>query len=261
MRSIILSFLTVMALIIGEILIYTGIPLAGMVVHIINLQAITILIIADKNIAHTFEDQNIKPLLQSIILLLLLRIVNMAVPIFFVPSIYWISIIYGIMFIPIYLLLKHQGFTQKEVGLNCDKMHLNPLLYIPAALFIGFLLSWIEFHIIHPEPIIDNSSVPNIIYLILIMFIIIPIVEELIFRSILQCRFEKLLGMNRGLLMTSILFGIMHSGYGLGGEILFACFAGLLIGFIFQKTRCFPFIVVIHGTINVFVFGIFPLLL
>jgi len=251
----------VVALFIGEILIYLGYPLYGMAVHIINLQFITLLIITEKKFLSVFEDQNIKPFLQSLILLLLLRIINMAVPILFVHNIYWISIIYGIMFIPIYLLIRHQEVTSKEVGLYCDRMHINPLLYIPAALFIGFYLSWVEYSIIHPEPVIDNLSIPNLLILIMIMFIIIPIVEELIFRSILQSRLEKILGMHSGLLLASMIFGIMHSGYGMAGEIIFACLAGLLIGFIYQMTRCLPFIVIIHGTINVFAFGIFPLML
>lgn len=261
MKPNILVISPVVALFIGEILIYLGYPLYGMGIHIINLQFITLLIITEKKFLSVFEDQNIKPFLQALILLLLLRIINMAVPILFVHNIYWISIIYGIMFIPIYLLIIHQELNSKEMGLYCDKMYLIPLVYIPAALCIGIFLSWIEYLIIHPDPVISNLSISNLLVLIMIMFIIIPIVEELIFRSILQSRLEKILGMNHGLILASMLFGIMHSGYGMAGEIIFACLAGLLIGFIFQKTRCLPFIVIIHGTINVFVFGIFPLML
>ena len=43
----------------------------------------------------------------------------------------------------------------------------------------------------------------------------------------------------------------MHSGYGRIDEILFAGIFGIIIGYIFQKTRSFPFILVIHGTANV----------
>jgi membrane protease YdiL (CAAX protease family) len=60
-------------------------------------------------------------------------------------------------------------------------------------------------------------------------------------------------------LLGAALFGIMHSGYGNVDEILFATFFGAVLGYIFQKTRSFPFILIIHGTANVFLFGILPI--
>lgn len=61
--------------------------------------------------------------------------------------------------------------------------------------------------------------------------------------------------------MSGILFGIMHSGYGLMNEIIFASLFGILLGYIFQKTRSFPFILVIRGTVNLLLFGILPIVL
>lgn len=252
---------SVLAIVIGEMLIFSGQAIYGLALHIIHLQALTILIIKDRNFFPISRDMDIKPIFQSFALLLLMRIVNMAMPIFFIPSIFWISVIYGVMFIPIYSVLKHQNFTLKEVGFQCRKLNVFALSYLPVALFIGYMLALLEFQIIQPEPMIDNLNVQNVIVLSLIMFLFVALVEELIFRSILQTGLERALGMNRGLLLASILFGIMHSGYGSFNEILFATFAGMVIGFLYQKTRCLPFIVIIHGTINVFVFGIVSLTL
>lgn len=252
--------LSVLAIFIGEALIFSGHAIYGLAVHIINLQVLTILIIKDRNFFPISKDIDVKPIFQSFALLLLMRIVNMALPIFFIPSIFWISVIYGVMFIPIYSVLKHQNFTLKAVGFQCSKLNVFAPSYLPAALFIGYILALIEYQIIQPEPMIDNLEIQNFIVLCLIMFLFVAAVEELIFRSILQTRLERAFGMNSGLLLASILFGIMHSGYGSFNEILFATFAGMVIGFMYQKTRCLPFIVFIHGTINVFVFGILPLM-
>lgn len=249
----------VLVIFIGEILIFLGNPLYGLYVHIINLHVIFVLFITDRNIFIVFKDQNVKPIFQSLILLLLLRIINMSTPIFFISIIIGISILYGIMFIPIFYLLKNQNFSLKEIGLQCTKKIYIPS-YFPISILIGYLFALIEFQIIHPEPIIDNLSFSNVIILILVMFIFVGLVEELIFRSILQTRLENAFGAKSGLILTSVLFGVMHSGYGILNEIIFAGFAGLIIGFIFQKTRCLPFVVGIHSTINIFLFGIFPLL-
>ena len=69
------------------------------------------------------------------------------------------------------------------------------------------------------------------------MFVFIGITEELIFRSILQTRFEKILGLRYGLLLTGGIFGMMHVSYGILDEILFAIIFGIFIGYIFQKTK------------------------
>jgi len=94
-----------------------------------------------------------------------------------------------------------------------------------------------------------------------VMFIFIGAIEELIFRSILLTRLEKVFDPGIALILSSILFGIMHSGYGRMDEILFAGIFGIIIGYIFQKTRSFPFIMLIHGTTNVLLFGILPIIL
>jgi len=66
--------------------------------------------------------------------------------------------------------------------------------------------------------------------------------------------------MEKGLLISVILFGMMHSGYGEAYELLLICFVGLLIGYMFQRTRSLPFIAITHGFVNVFLFGLIPLL-
>ena len=92
------------------------------------------------------------------------------------------------------------------------------------------------------------------------MIFFVGLVEEIIFRSILQNRLEIVLGNRKGLIITSILFGLMHSGYGNINEILYATFVGIFIGYLFYRTRSLPLVTLIHGFINVFFFGIIPLL-
>ena len=47
----------------------------------------------------------------------------------------------------------------------------------------------------------------------------------------------------------------MHSGYGNIYEIVYASFVGLVIGYLFYRTRSLPLAVMIHGSINIFLFG------
>lgn len=245
-------YLTILGLAAGELMMLSGHVYIGLAIHIINLQAIILTLIFSKK-----TPPEIKNILQSLILLLQMRIINLAMPQFFTITLLWYPLVYGVMFIPVYSIIKNQQISSKEIGINSRRLY----IYLPAALLIGVVLAMLEYRILHPAPLIRNITFSNLFVISIIMFVFIGAVEELIFRSILQTRLEKLLGLNYGLLLSSIIFGIMHTGYGLVNEILFASFFGLVLGYIFQKTNSFPFILVVHGTANVLLFGILPILL
>lgn len=243
-------YLPILGIIIGELLMFMGNVYTGLAVHIINIQAISITIILGK-----FSD-DIKKVLQSMLLLLLIRIINLSMPQFFTFTLLWYPLVYGIMFIPIYYVIKNQNITLTNIGIEFKRWH----IYLPAALLIGSAMAMLEFRILHPTPLIMNLKLQNLLLISMVMFIFVAAVEELIFRSILITRLEKVFGSINSLLLSSLLFGIMHAGYGLLTEVLFATFFGVILGFIFQKTRSFPFIVLIHGTANVLLFGILPII-
>lgn len=244
-------YLAMLGIVVGELIMFSGHVLVGLAVYIVTLQAITLaLVLGD----FSYDRKN---LLQSLLLLLQLRIINLAMPQFFTVTLLWYPLVYGVMFISIYYVAIHQRITSKDIGIDFGRMH----LYLPLALIIGAAMAFIEFNILRPVPMITNLTIPNILLITIVMFVFIAAVEELIFRSILQTRLESVFGPDKGLLLASVLFGIMHAGYGLMIEIVFATFFGLVLGIIYQKTKSFPFIMIIHGTANVLLFGILPIVL
>ena len=126
---------------------------------------------------------------------------------------------------------------------------------------LGLLLAEGEYLIIRTNYLIPDLSIFNLLMLSIVMIFFVGLVEEIIFRSILQNRLQMVFGNWTGLIFTSILFGLMHSGYGNIYEVLYASFVGLFIGYLFYRTRSLPLVAMIHGFINVFLFGIIPLLL
>jgi membrane protease YdiL (CAAX protease family) len=235
---------------IGEMNIFLGHVYPGILIHIINLQILTLAIIFGR------FSNDVKNTFQSLLLLLLLRIVNISMPQFFTSTLLWYSLIYGVMFLPIYFSIKNQKITLKELGMDFRRLH----IYLPVGLLIGAVAALFERRIINPVPLIANINIPNLLILTIVMFVFVAAVEELIFRSILQTRFEKALGLKSGILLSGALFGIMHSSYGILNEILFASIFGIVMSYIFQKTRSFPLILMIHGFANVLLFGLIPIL-
>jgi len=247
-------FLASLGIAVGEMNIFLGHTYSGIIIHIINLQILTLAIIFGRISSDVENVFHIKSVFQSLLLLLLLRIVNIAMPQFFTNTLLWYSLIYGVMFLPIYYIVKNQRITIEELGMDFKRLH----IYFPAALLIGTVAALFERGIINPIPLVENINISSILMLTIVMFIFVGAVEELIFRSILQTRLENALGLKSGILLSGALFGIMHSSYGILNEILFASIFGIILSFIFQKTRSFPFILLIHVSANVLLFGIFP---
>jgi uncharacterized protein len=239
-----------LVIVFGELMMLFGQVNIGLLIHIINLQIISLALIFSKS------QSEIKKALQSMILLLLMRIISLIMPQFF-TTLLWYVLINGVMFIPIYIIIKNQDISLSEIGINFRHLH----IYLPIALIIGMAFAVLEYRILDPSALIENIQLSNLLQIAIVMFVFIGAAEELIFRSILQTNLEKVIGLKKGLFLSGILFGIMHSVYGQINEILIACFFGIVIGYIFQKTRSFPFILAINGTSNMLLFGILPILL
>lgn len=244
------TYIPILSLIAGELLIFNGNIFPGLGIHIINLLALIFLIIFGN------LSLDIKNVLQGLILVTLLRVVNLSMPQFFTTTLLQYPLIYGAMFIPIYNVVKNQQISSRELGINFNKFY----MYLPIAILIGIVVAIVEYRIISPIALIDNLRFSNIALITIIMIVFIGTVEEIIFGPILQTRLAKVFGLRYGILLTGVMFGIMHSTYGIVNEILFATIFGIILGYIFQKTKSLPFTVSILGVTNIMLFGILPLL-
>ncbi|MCC4768748.1 CPBP family intramembrane metalloprotease [Methanosarcina sp. DH2] len=240
----------VLAIAFAEFMIYSGRIIGAMEVHATLLfgLSLSMLYIKDEDIQKTY---------QALILLPILRLVNLSMPAFYDITLYSFVFIYGLLSIPVTIALTHQGFTREQLGITFKRIG----IYIPLSIIMGLLLGAGEYFIIETNYLIPDLSIPTLLILTLIMVFLVGLIEEIIFRSILQNRLEMLLGSRGGLVITSVLFGLMHSGYGNISEIFYTFAVGLIIGYMFYRTRSLPLVTMIHGFINVFLFGVIPHLL
>jgi hypothetical protein len=234
----------------AEFLIFSGRMGAAIWIHIGILISLTL-----SNIF--IKDSEIHKIHQSLILLPVLRLINLSMSGDYEKTLYSFILIYGMLAIPVSIALTHQELTHTQLGMTFKKIW----LYSPLSILLGLLLGGGEYLIIRTNSLILDLSTFNLLMLSIVMIFFVGLVEEIIFRSILQNRLQIALGNRSGLIITSILFGLMHTGYGSMGEVLYASFVGIFVGYLFYKTRSLPLVTMIHGFINVFVFGIIPLLL
>jgi hypothetical protein len=103
--------------VIGEFLILYDNILAGVGIHLISL-LLTIIFIIFGNLS-----SEVKNILQSLMLLPLLRIVNLSVPRLFNDVYLQYLLICGIILIPIYSIIKNQQIFSKKLETNYERFY------------------------------------------------------------------------------------------------------------------------------------------
>ena len=93
--------------------------------------------------------------------------------------------------------------------------------------------------------LIVSSPLKSIIYLFSAC-ILIPIGEEVFFRRLLYVSLRRKMGFIYALFLSSVLFALVHSGGAMGS----ALFAGLFLGWIYEKHQNLSVNIMVHGLIN-----------
>lgn len=245
-----LRFLTaipVLSIALAELLIFSGRMGTAVWIHICTVIALSL-----SNIF--IKDPEVNKIYQALMLLPVLRLINLSMPIFFDTTLYTFIFIYGPLAIPLAVIIVHQRNSLEQIGITLK--HIIPYMLLSVPL--SFLLGLGEYLTIRTGYMIPDLTFLSLLKLTFVMVFFVGLVEELIFRSVIQTRLEEALNIREALIITSILFGLMHSGYGTYNEMLYTCFVGFIIGLAFYKTKSLPFIAVVHGFVNVFLFGILP---
>lgn len=196
----------------------------------------------------------IRKIYQAFLLLTIFRLVNFSMPVFLEKNLYSFVFIYAPLAIPITLATTHQKVRYERKRDTLKRIW----IYLPLSVLAGLAFGQVEYTLIGTREFIPDLSATNLLILIIIMVFIVGLIEELIFRSILQTSLEEFLGPAGGIFFSSLLFGIMHSAYGMPYEMAYTFFVGCFLGYLFYRTRSLPLVVMIHGSINVFLFGIIP---
>ncbi|AKB76140.1 CAAX amino terminal protease family protein [Methanosarcina lacustris Z-7289] len=231
----------------AEMLIYSGRIKEAVWLYLFILMGLSLSITLLKN-------EEVRKTYQALMLLPLLRLVSISMPVFFDTTLYSFVFIYATLAVPVAIAAVYQHLTLEEMGITFRRIW----LYFPLSVLIGAVLGVGEYMVIRTDYLIPDLSPLNLLKLTVVMVFFVGLVEEVIFRSFIQTRLNKIFGAWEGILLSSMLFGIMHSGYGTSYEVLYTSFVGVIIGYMFYKTRSLPLITLVQGFINVFLFGIIP---
>lgn len=237
------TVLPISLVIIAEAFIFMGNMKAAIAIHATNIITLVFL-------AMIRSDR----IYYVVMLLSLFRILNVTMPVFFNLTLYSYATIYMPMLLPVIMIMREGVFDRQEICLTLRGFW----TYLPLAIGSGFALGWGEYYVIKPEVLVPEVTVKNILILAAVMILFVGFIEEFIFRSLLQNIMRERSGSIPGLLITSIIFGFMHSGYHIPLELVYVSFAGIVFGVMFISTRSLPIISIAHGVTNISLFLVTP---
>ena len=199
------------------------------------------------------ESYNFSNLLRAMMILPLIRVIRLTLPVTQVNLLYVFLIIAFLLFATSFTIIRTQKLNRKKFGLILGN--------IPVQLIIalsGFILGFIEYMILRPQPLISSFTLETVLFAGIILVISTGFAEELLFRGIIQKNAENLLGNIYGVIFTSILFTVFHIGWYSNLDILFVFGGSMIYGYIFQKTRSLFGITLSHGICNSVLYLIMP---
>jgi CAAX protease family protein len=188
----------------------------------------------------------------------LIRIVSLGMPLGSFPQEWW----YLLSAIPLYattfVLTKSIPLTRRAIALQLPARR-DWWLTIFVGLS-GIPLGATEFLILHPAPIVSSFAVQKVAVAATILLFGTGIIEELIFRGILQTTTGEIFDSWWAIAYVSVLFGELHTGHMSAVDVFFVIGVALYFGAVVRRTRTLFGVSLAHGLTNIFLFIVFPLL-
>lgn len=186
----------------------------------------------------------------------LIRIVSLALPLQDYIFYFWYLLVGAPLFLSAFLVARYVGFRPADIGLRLNGWPMQLLLG-----FGGIGLGYIEYLILRPAPLVNALTLEQVWLPGLILIVFTGLLEEIIFRGLMQKAFIDGLGKTAGLLFVSIIFAVLHLGYHSALDVVFVFAVALLFGYVALRSRSIIGVTLAHGLTNFCLFLVFPFLL
>ncbi|TET19493.1 CPBP family intramembrane metalloprotease [Candidatus Bathyarchaeota archaeon] len=142
------------------------------------------------------------------------------------------------------LFAKYKGASLKELGLKKPSVRILMIVSVVAVplLLLGVGISVGEEMVFGPDPmaeLLEKSVMPRgpfqLVAMVALSLVLVGPCEELAFRGFVQRGFENSFGKRWGLLVSSVLFGLLH-GLNTPYAVVPVFVVGLVFGYVWQRT-------------------------
>ncbi len=159
------------------------------------------------------------------------RLVNLAMPVFFTLRAYWLATVYMPMFPAIYYAAKALNMSGEGIGFTTKN-----LKYAPLAV-LGVPIGYAEFHLFN----VSFTSSPIVVALVMLVFV--SLVEELVYRGVIQGYFECKYGKYG--IATAVVINALMAPPALK---VFTLLSASVLGIVYSKTRNVLVTTLMHWT-------------
>ena len=143
------------------------------------------------------------------------------------------------------LFARQKGATLRDLGLKKPSLKIVLTVTVAAVLliFLAVSISVVEDVILGPDPMAEEllqallpKDALQLVLLVGISILLVGPAEELAFRGFIQRGLENSYGKTAGLIVASVLFGLLH-GFNSLRSIIPVTVLSLFLGYIWQKTN------------------------
>ncbi|MGD8474168.1 MAG: type II CAAX endopeptidase family protein [Anaerolineae bacterium] len=182
----------------------------------------------------------------------LIRILSMSLPLTRFPIVYWYLITSVPLFAAVWAAGRSLGYSWRALGMTLRRWPLQIVIGLS-----GLALGAAEYLILRPEPLAPELSWAATWQPALILFVSTGLLEELIFRGLLQRAAKDTLG-RWGVPYVAMLFAVLHVGYQSLLDVVFVLIVGLFFGWVVERTRSLLGVTIAHGLTNIVLFLVMP---
>jgi membrane protease YdiL (CAAX protease family) len=253
------------AIVLAEVLVAFVDPLAGALVDAVVLLAIANHLVALRpEEAAYWPDEPDAPydVLQAVALVAILRLTSLSLPLTDVPQAYW-PLIAGVpAVIATALVATPQPFPRalRPARTRLGRLARARLLELQLGFFSGVGLGLLAYAVIQPSPLASTASWPRLIAASLGVVVFAGVLEEVIFRGLLQSSLRRVLG-RTGVLVSCGLFAAVYLGTDSVAAIAFFSLVGLAFAVYVERTRSLLAVAVAHGVLALGLLVVWPLAL
>ena len=195
---------------------------------------------------------------ESLALIPLYILFTSSLPWFFINQQYLLPAVYSCILGLVLLHVYQKKLSLKQLfGFSKEKL----LKYSLIGVAIGIPLGTVEYLILLPAPAFPTFEVKYLFRDMVYMLLFVGLGEELLFRGLIQQDLARAFGWEWGLLGASLMFAVMHLTWRSIPELGFVFLAGLVLGFLYWKTKSLVAPIVAHGVNNVILVSVLPYLL
>lgn len=193
--------------------------------------------------------------LQALALAPLTRLLSLVLPLQHFPLIYWYLLV-GIPLAVAAIFAARAGqLSPASLGVTFGKWPFQVLITIT-----GVGLGYVEYLILRPKPLISALRVDQVWLPALILLVFTGILEEFIYRGLIQRSATQRLG-RIGFVYTAAVFSVMHLGYRSWLDLVFVFGVALFFGWLAQRSNSILGVSLAHGLTNITLYLVFPFLL